>query len=97
MYLIYSNLGEMLIPVAVYGITISTFGSVALLNYRNEKSTENLWLLVGALLFILSDSLIALNKFYEPHDIYGVSIMITYILAQFLICKAMIVKTNSIQ
>ena len=97
MYLIYPNLGEMLIPVAVYGITISTFGSVALLNYRNEKSTENLWLLVGALLFILSDSLIALNKFYEPHDIYGVSIMITYILAQFLICKAMIVKTNSIQ
>jgi uncharacterized membrane protein YhhN len=97
MYLIYSNLGGMLIPVTVYGITISTFGSVALLNYRNEKSTENLWLLVGALLFLLSDSLIALNKFYEPHDIYGVSIMITYILAQFLICKAMIVKTNSIQ
>lgn len=97
MYLIYSNLGGMLIPVTVYGITISTFGSVALLNYRNEKSTENLWLLVGALLFLLSDSLIALNKFYEPNDIYGVSIMITYILAQFLICKAMIVKTNSIQ
>lgn len=94
MYLIYPNLGEMLIPVAFYGVTISTFGSVALLNYRSEKSTENLWLFIGALLFILSDSLIALNKFYEPNEIYGVSIMITYILAQFLICKAMIVKTN---
>lgn len=94
MYFIYPNLGEMLIPVAFYGVTISTFGSVALLNYRSEKSTENLWLFIGALLFILSDSLIALNKFYEPNEIYGVSIMITYILAQFLICKAMIVKTN---
>jgi uncharacterized membrane protein YhhN len=94
MYLIYPNLGEMLIPVVVYGITISTFGSVTFLNYREEKSTENLWLFIGAIIFIFSDSLIALNKFYQPNDLYGVSIMITYILAQFLICKAMIVKSN---
>lgn len=93
MYFIYPNLNEMLLPVVVYGITISTFGSVAFLNYRSEKSTENLWLFVGAILFILSDSLIAVNKFYEPNELYGVSIMITYILAQFLICKAMIVKS----
>ncbi|MBL4643249.1 MAG: hypothetical protein JKY44_06630, partial [Flavobacteriaceae bacterium] len=46
-----------------------------------------------AILFILSDSLIALNKFYEPNELYGVTIMITYIFAQFLICKAMIVKS----
>ena len=97
MYLIYPNLNEMLVPVVVYGVTISTFGSVALLNYRCEKSTENLWLFIGAVLFILSDSLIALNKFYEPNEIYGVSIMVTYILAQFLICKAMIVKTNTVE
>jgi len=95
LYLIYPNLEGMLIPVVIYGITISTFGSVALLNYRGEKSTENLWLCIGAILFVLSDSLIALNKFYEPNEIYGVAIMITYILAQFLICKAMIVKTNN--
>jgi len=94
MYLIYPNLNEMLIPVVVYGVTISTFGSVAFLNYRSEKSTENLWLFIGAILFILSDSLIALHKFYEPNDLYGASIMITYILAQFLICKAMIVKSD---
>jgi uncharacterized membrane protein YhhN len=94
LYLIALNLNEMLIPVVVYGITISTFGSVALLNYRGEKSTENLWLFIGAIIFILSDSLIALDKFYEPNEIYSVTIMITYILAQFLICKTMIVKSN---
>ncbi len=94
MYLIYPNLHEMLIPVVVYGVTISTFGSVAFLNYREDKSTENSWLFIGAIIFILSDSLIALNKFYEPNELYGVTIMITYILAQYLICKAMIVKSN---
>lgn len=92
MYLIYPNLGNMLVPVLIYGITISTFGSVALLNYRGNKSTENLWLFMGALIFMLSDSLIALNKFYQPHQWYGVAIMVTYILAQFLICKSMIAK-----
>jgi uncharacterized membrane protein YhhN len=96
-YLIYPNLGEMLLPVLAYGVTISTFGSVAFLNYRGEKSTENLWLFIGAIIFILSDSLIALNKFYEPNELYGVTIMITYILAQFLICKAMIVKSNFVK
>lgn len=94
MYLIYGNLGEMLFPVLVYGVTISTFGSVTLLNYREEKSTENLWLFIGAIIFILSDSLIALNKFYEPKIFYGVAIMITYILAQYLICKSMIARSN---
>lgn len=93
--LVYPNLNEMLIPVIVYGVVISTFGSVALLNYRSEKSTENLWLFLGALAFILSDSLLALDKFYESNQIYAVSIMITYILAQFLICKAMIAKSQS--
>ena len=96
MYLIYPNLGDMMIPVAVYGITIATFGSITFLNYREVKSTENLWLFIGAVIFILSDSLIALNKFYEPNELYGVTIMITYILAQFLICKAMIVKSVNV-
>lgn len=93
---VYDNLGEMLLPVVVYGITISTFGSVALLNYRSERSTENTWLLIGALIFIVSDSLIALNKFYEPSEFYSISIMITYILAQFLICKSMVLKARTV-
>ncbi|MEE9408500.1 MAG: lysoplasmalogenase [Polaribacter sp.] len=94
LYLIKGNLGEMLVPVIVYGITISSFGAVTLLNYVQEKSTENLWLFLGAIIFITSDSLIAINKFYEPKAMYSISIMITYIVAQYLICKALIVKDS---
>ena len=36
-----------------------------------------------------------LPRFYEPQEIYSISIMITYIVAQYLICKAIIVKTSS--
>ena len=95
LFLIKDNLGEMLIPVIVYGFTICSFGAVALLNYLQEKSTENLWLFLGALIFIASDSMIAINRFYEPKELYTISIMVTYIVAQYLICKAMIVKDSN--
>ncbi|WP_442266143.1 lysoplasmalogenase [Tenacibaculum sp. ZS6-P6] len=93
-FLIKDNLKELLLPVIVYGLVISMFGTTALLNYIHNKTTENLWLLIGALIFILSDSVIALNKFYSEQPIFSSVIMITYIVAQFYICKGMIAKSN---
>lgn len=90
--LIKDNLANFFIPVILYAVVISTFGTIALLNYLKEKSTSNLWLCLGAIIFIISDSLIALNKFYEPKYYYSICIMITYIVAQYLICKAIIAK-----
>ena len=90
--LIYGNLGDMLLPVIVYGITISTFGTAALLNYRQQKTTANSWLLLGAILFIASDSLIALNNFYTPKRLFDIAIIVLYIVSQYLIVKSIIAK-----
>ncbi|CAL2101140.1 putative membrane protein YhhN [Tenacibaculum sp. 190130A14a] len=92
--LIYANLGDMLVPVIVYGVTISTFGTAALLHYRQDKTTASTWLLLGAVLFIASDSLIALNNFYTPKRLFDVSIIALYIVSQFLIVKALIAKRS---
>ena len=86
---IKENLTEFLIPVVIYGITISFFGMVSLLNYFINKSKRSVVLLIGAVLFIASDSMIALNKFHEPKIIYPIAIMITYIFAQYLIYRFM--------
>lgn len=94
LYLIYDNLEEMLIPVIVYGVTIATFGASALLNYRQEKSIANSWLLLGAIIFIASDSLIALNNFYAAKHLFDIAIIVLYIISQYLICKAMIAKNE---
>lgn len=94
-FLIKDNLAEMLIPVIIYGIVISTFGVITLLNYIKDKNTANLWLFLGALIFIVSDSLLAINKFYEAKEFFGICVMLTYIVAQYLICKAMIVKDSN--
>ena len=81
------NLNDLLIPVMIYGMAISIFGTIALLNYLADKNSLNMTLLQGAILFILSDSLIALNKFHEAQAFYPVTIMLTYIIAQYLIAK----------
>ena len=94
-YLLIDNLGEYLIPVLVYGLTISVFGIVSLLNYIINKSQTSKLLLFGAFLFIASDSMIAFDRFYESKGFYSVLIMITYILAQYLICKYLIIKSNT--
>lgn len=88
------NLAEMLLPVIAYGIVISVFGAIAFLNYLQHKNKANLVLFLGAVLFIISDSIIAINKFYEAQEIYQFCIMATYIAAQFLICKSLIAIAN---
>ena len=92
--LIIDDLGEMLLPVIFYAVVISSFGAIALVNYLQEKSTANLWLFLGAIIFITSDSLIAINKFYSPNELFQLCIMLTYIVAQYLICKAVIAKNK---
>ncbi len=78
------------IPVVIYGIAISSFGSISLLKYLAKKDKVNLSLLIGAVIFIISDSLIALHKFHEPRSFYPVVIMFTYIIAQYLIASFML-------
>jgi uncharacterized membrane protein YhhN len=79
------GLQDFFIPVLVYGLAISLFGTVALLNYLIKRDVISLRLFAGAVLFILSDSLIAFNKFHHERSSYPVIIMITYIVAQSLI------------
>lgn len=90
LYLLKDNLGELLMPVIVYASVICIFGVLAFLNYLTEKTIPNLLLLGGATFFILSDSTLAINKFYQSESYFPVFIMITYVLAQYLICKFMI-------
>lgn len=94
MYLLKDSLGDKLIPVIVYGITISFFGVLAFLNYLNKKSTKEMYMLLGALVFICSDSVLAINKFYFSATILNVVVMVTYVLAQYLIYKSITQKKS---
>lgn len=89
---IKNNLNEMLLPVIVYGLVISAFGTIALANYLSVKSVANKMLFIGIVVFIASDSMIALHKFHIANKWYPLMIIITYIIAQYTICKAIVKK-----
>ena len=90
--LLKNNLNDLFIPVVIYGITISVMGFVSLLNYLNDKSSSALFMVVGASLFIISDSVLAINKFYSTNEFFPIVIMLTYLMAQYLIFKAVITQ-----
>lgn len=85
MYILWPTLGAMRIPVLVYGITISTMLSAALWQYQKLENKTALYFIIGATLFVTSDSLLALNMFKESFSMAGILIMSTYILAQLFI------------
>jgi len=88
------SLHEMLWPVIIYGLTISTFGVVSLIDFLNTKSKKSLLMLLGAIVFMISDAVLAIDKFYFEEHINKIVIMFTYVLAQYLIFRSMILETE---
>jgi len=83
-YFLIDGLGEMLIPVLLYLLVILTMATTAFIRKRSNKDSYKL-VFIGAVFFMISDSLLALNKFYEPLPFSNISIILTYALAQYLI------------
>lgn len=78
-------LNEMKIPVLIYSFVIS-FMAIMAVNRKGRVNTFSFNLIFwGAVLFLISDSLLAFNKFVFSFDYAGIPIMATYMAAQYLI------------
>ncbi|RYY82694.1 MAG: lysoplasmalogenase [Chitinophagaceae bacterium] len=82
--LLFEHLGDFLIPVLIYGAVISFMLAMALQLVRLKNRRSAGLLFGGALLFVASDSILALSKFYwkESSTPIALLIMITYGVAQ---------------
>ena len=74
-------------PVRVYGIVISFMFMLAMHMSWLRQSIAGRWMVMGALLFVISDSVLAINKFYQSFSFAGIIIITTYAVAQFCIVK----------
>jgi uncharacterized membrane protein YhhN len=82
---LWPRLGEMRLPVAAYmGALTCMSVAAALAGFRTW------WVVIGAALFMLSDSLIAVGKFMSPVALSGYLIWATYYAAQVLIALGFI-------
>ncbi len=75
------NLGNIAIPVAVYISVIVLMSWLAADWYFSDKGSKHLAVFIGAVLFLVSDSILAFNKFVTPFDYSGLLILSTYWLA----------------
>ena len=76
---------DLLIPVSIYMLVIYLMGSMAVF----RDSPKGRFSLLGAMTFIVSDSLIALNKFVVPIPAASILIMVTYYSAQWWLIQGL--------
>lgn len=94
-FLIRDGLGDMLIPVMAYMAVILIMGITALNRFRRVEYSSFILVFAGALCFMMSDSLLAINKFSAPFPMAGFFIMLTYIAAQYLIVRGSVKQISS--
>lgn len=85
--ILYPSLGDLKIPVLIYALVLTVMALNALFRYNRTTTKSFLFVFMGAVLFMLSDSLLAINKFYASFSSAGALIMMTYCVAQFLIVE----------
>ncbi|WOX04181.1 lysoplasmalogenase [Microbulbifer pacificus] len=77
--------GELALPVGLYILAISAM-AISAAAHRSGSSL----LFAGALTFMASDALIAINRFVDPVPLAGTWIMLTYYAAQALLVVGLI-------
>jgi len=95
---LFPLLGELKVPVLIYGLAIFSMGFMGILRLNPIQHRPALITLLGAVLFVLSDSCIALNKFAFGGQMpwAAVSIMTLYISAQYFIVKGILLHQQSV-
>lgn len=94
-YVLKDGLGDMLVPVIIYMLVILAMATSAFLRQGNVTKLSYNLVFIGAIFFMVSDSILALNKFYQPIPLSNIIIMVTYALAQNLIVLGILKLKNS--
>jgi uncharacterized membrane protein YhhN len=87
-------LGSLKIPVVVYASTILTMLLATLNRWKTVRFDSFQWVFVGAIAFVISDGLLAVNKFAQPLPLSGLLIMLTYGVGQYLIVEGYLKKNK---
>ena len=85
LYDLYDGLGPMKIPVIIYTAVILAMVAAAINRIEKVNRTSYYLVLTGAVLFLSSDSMLAIDKFSNPFPFASPLIMFTYIAGQYLI------------
>lgn len=92
---LFPHLGDLKVPVIIYAAVICAMLICCLHIVLKVNKKASAFYLIGATAFVISDSLLAINKFYQPFAFAGVFIMLTYCAAQYFIINGFIEQDNT--
>lgn len=83
--LVKEKAGDLLYPISVYVVVVVSMFYHAL--RRRSRTTKESFqcMIFGALAFFISDALLALNRYYVKLPFASPAIMVTYLMAQYLL------------
>jgi uncharacterized membrane protein YhhN len=87
LYLLYPNMAELRVPVTIYALVITGMLLSSIYAFAFKNSLGAFLCILGAVLFVLSDTLLAVRKFYTPNSIASIGVMFTYGLAQWCLVE----------
>jgi len=82
---IRGSAGRLKIPILIYALVLCTMFFFALSQLNNEISRQSIFIMAGALLFVVSDFLLAYLSFIRPHRQESVIVWAVYAPAQLLL------------
>jgi uncharacterized membrane protein YhhN len=88
------GLAELLIPVSVYAAVIALMCLAAMSRLPLYPDTASLLILSGAVLFLMSDSMIAVSRFGPGFPLSRISILLSYFLGQYLIARGVLYRKS---
>jgi uncharacterized membrane protein YhhN len=89
--LLFNHLDSVLkIAVFFYMTAILGMSAMALNRFRTISFVSFSFVFIGSVLFVLSDTIIAIDKFYSEIPYNRIFVMSTYIAAQFLIMRGLL-------
>jgi uncharacterized membrane protein YhhN len=90
-FILFENLDSVLrIAVFIYMLALLGMSAMALNRYKTVSSASFKLVFYGSVLFVISDTLIALDKFLTPISNVRYFVMSTYIAAQYLIMRGIL-------
>jgi len=81
------GLGDLRVPVLVYALALGGMLLAAIQAFDPKSGSPAIICIPGAVLFVISDSLLAIDKFLYPFAAAALVIMLTYGLAQLLLVQ----------
>jgi uncharacterized membrane protein YhhN len=95
LYILLPYLGELKIPVIVYAVVLCAMLLSVVHAFRSPYTKPGVICVAGALLFVISDSVLAIDKFHTGFPLSGLVIMFTYAFAQYLLATGLVRHSGS--